>query len=71
VTFSPLQKRIIELSHQVIEADDPAEFKRLAHELRLALRQQVSALREMVSETKKSISESRSEWYAQKNGTDD
>ncbi len=54
MAFSPLQKRIHELSARVIETDNYEEFQRVASELRNALREQVDYLRAMVDEAKKS-----------------
>jgi DNA topoisomerase VI subunit B len=53
--LSPLQKRILELSSQILSTDDVAEFKRISAELKAALREHAQHLRSMVEETKKRL----------------
>jgi hypothetical protein len=53
--LSPLQKRIIELSSQIISTEDLTEFKRISSELKPALREHAQHLRSMVEETKKRL----------------
>lgn len=53
--LSPLQKRIIELSSQVLSTDDVTEFRRISSELKAALREHAQHLRKMVDETKKRL----------------
>jgi hypothetical protein len=52
---SALQKRIIELSSKLVATDDANQFKQLAAELKLALREHTSSLRLTINDTRKHI----------------
>jgi hypothetical protein len=70
VSLSPLQNKILELSAKVIETQDPAEFARVAHDLREALHEQIAVLRGLVGEARRNISQMPSVNSEAKTGTD-
>lgn len=54
--LSPLQKRIIDLSSNIVSIEDPEEFGRIASELKTALHEHAANLRKVVDETKTRLS---------------